>query len=133
MKDLRLTEIWIYPIKSLGGIPLKSAKVMEKGLQHDRRFMLVGEDGLFMTQRIYPKMALFKPSIDKDQLTVKFQHEQISIPAQPTTILPGKSVHIWDDAVSAQEIDSTYNQWFSDHLGINCRLVYFPEENPRPV
>ena len=45
MPDLKLTQIWIYPIKSLGGISLSSAKVMEKGLQYDRRWMLVDDDG----------------------------------------------------------------------------------------
>ncbi|NJN42749.1 MAG: MOSC domain-containing protein, partial [Flammeovirgaceae bacterium] len=39
--SLVLREIWIYPIKSLGGIPLTSARVTEKGLQYDRRYMLV--------------------------------------------------------------------------------------------
>ena len=34
-----LSEIWIYPIKSLGGIRLASAKVLPKGLLYDRRWM----------------------------------------------------------------------------------------------
>jgi uncharacterized protein YcbX len=35
MMDLILTEIWIYPIKSLGGIRLDKAIVRRKGLQAD--------------------------------------------------------------------------------------------------
>ena len=60
MSDRRLSEIWIYPVKSLGGIQVMSAKVMEKGLQYDRRWMLVDEQGTFMTQRALPTLALFK-------------------------------------------------------------------------
>jgi uncharacterized protein YcbX len=45
MADFKLTQIWIYPIKSLGGISLSTAKVMGKGLQYDRRWMLVDETG----------------------------------------------------------------------------------------
>ena len=43
MAELKLTQIWIYPIKSLGGISLSSAVVKEKGLEYDRRLMLVDE------------------------------------------------------------------------------------------
>ena len=71
MTDLRLTEIWIYPIKSLGGIPLTSARVMGKGLQYDRRFMLVGPDGVCLTQREHPIMALFKLSLEGDQILIR--------------------------------------------------------------
>ncbi len=63
MAALRLSEIWIYPVKSLGGIRVKSARVFEKGLEYDRRWMLIDRDNDFMTQRIYPKMALFKLQI----------------------------------------------------------------------
>ena len=58
MADLTLSQIWIYPIKSLGGINLQTAKVMPKGLQFDRRWMLVDSTGQFLTQRIQAKIAL---------------------------------------------------------------------------
>ncbi|HNP97158.1 MAG TPA: MOSC N-terminal beta barrel domain-containing protein, partial [Cyclobacteriaceae bacterium] len=60
MLTYRLEEIWIYPVKSLGGIRLPSAKVMEKGLQYDRRYMLVDESNKFITQRAFPLMSQFK-------------------------------------------------------------------------
>jgi len=40
----KLSEIYIYPIKSLGGIPVNSAEVTDRGLKLDRRWMLVDED-----------------------------------------------------------------------------------------
>jgi uncharacterized protein YcbX len=48
MSGLRLTEIWIYPIKSMGGIRLNSAKVAGKGLEFDRRWMLIDENDMFV-------------------------------------------------------------------------------------
>src|SRR5690242_554285 len=101
MKDLRLSEIWIYPIKSLGGISLQTANVMEKGLQYDRRFMLVGEDGLFMTQRIYPKMALFKLSLNGNQIIIRFGSDQIELPIIPKATPNQLRVQVWDDTVNA--------------------------------
>jgi uncharacterized protein YcbX len=46
-----ISEIWIYPIKSLGGIRLQKATLTERGLQWDRRWMLLDSKGQFMTQR----------------------------------------------------------------------------------
>jgi uncharacterized protein len=130
---LILSEFWIYPVKSLGGIRLPSAKVLGKGLQYDRRFMLVDEGGMFMTQRVFPKMALFKVSINDDQITVTHGAETISFPAVPSNTQPAKPVQIWDDLVMGNEVSPDVSQWFSYQLGMPCRLVFFPEENPRPV
>jgi uncharacterized protein YcbX len=133
MKQLVLSEIWIYPIKSLGGIRLNSSKVMGKGLQYDRRFMLVEEGGLFMTQRVFPKMALFKVSMDKEQIIVTYEGESISFPAIPSTTQGAKPVQIWDDLVMANEVSADISKWFSERLDKACKLVFFPEENARAV
>lgn len=130
---LTLTEIWIYPIKSLGGITLPSARVLPKGLEHDRRFMLIEENGLFMTQRVYPQMALFKTFIAGDNLIITHQADTLSIPLRPTTTLSPRPVQIWDDLVMANEVDPAYSAWFAQRVDIPCKLVYFPEENPRAV
>ena len=129
-----LSEIWIYPIKSLGGIRLKSAKVLEKGLQYDRRWMLTDEQGVFMTQRANPKMALFKVSLDEigGQLRVAFNQDQLFIPLSSVSTIPVVA-KIWGNVVEVVEVSEECSQWFSEHLGLKCRLVSFPEENPRPV
>jgi uncharacterized protein YcbX len=133
MKELLLTEIWIYPIKSLGGIRLTEAKVMPKGLQYDRRWMLIDEHGLSMTQRAYPLMALFKTKLSGSYLNITFKTDSIDILLDPSTVHPGEQVVIWDDTVTTNEVDPKISQWFSDRLGISCKLVFFPEQNARPV
>lgn len=135
MATLKLTEIWIYPIKSLGGIRLEKTKVLEKGLQYDRRWMLVDETGKFMTQRILPEMALLKLTINNEQLTITHSQkkETHSIPLKPTASTPEKEVIIWDDTVKAFEVSKETSTWFSSMLNMPCKLVYFPEENERAV
>ncbi len=135
MQALRLTEIWIYPIKSLGGIRLKQAHVFEKGLQYDRRWMLVDETGKFLTQRVHPKMALFKVSLADNDLLITYAPTQQShsVPLQAKQVEPSQPVSIWDDTVLAYEVSVKSSQWFTELLGINCKLVYFPEENDRAV
>lgn len=133
MPELKLTQIWIYPIKSLGGISLSSAKVMGKGLQYDRRWMLVDESGVCMTQRVYPKMALFKLSFNNGQLIITRDQHSLKLDPEKRPISHAITVSIWNDKVSAFEVDPSYSKWFSTLLGVPCRLIHFPEENARPV
>lgn len=132
MAELRLSEIWIYPIKSLGGINLQQAQVMEKGLQYDRRWMLIDEAGNFMTQRKLPELALFKVQFDATSLRVQFRNESIFIPLE-TAAQPLRPVIIWDDQVFAYEVSAEISAWFSRCLKTDCRLVFFPEQQSRPV
>ncbi|HEU5292596.1 MAG TPA: MOSC N-terminal beta barrel domain-containing protein [Cyclobacteriaceae bacterium] len=137
---MRLSEIWIYPIKSLGGIRLNQSKVLEKGLEFDRRWMLVDENGVFMTQRNNPGMALLKLRMDPDsnrdgelKIVHSGQTTVHSISLHPTKFENEERVQIWDDFVMAGEVSKESSAWFSHVLGQKCKLVYFPEENPRAV
>jgi uncharacterized protein YcbX len=132
MAEVRLSEIWIYPIKSLGGINLQQAQVMEKGLQYDRRWMLIDEDGNFMTQRKLPELALFKIKLDNTNLHIQYHSDSIRIPLV-TTDQPLRPVTIWNDHVLAYEVSPEISAWFSRCLKITCRLVFFPEQQSRPV
>jgi len=140
MRELILSEIWIYPVKSLGGIRVHSAKILPKGLQYDRRWMLVDNQGTFMTQRIFPKMALFKLSLNGELITITFvddwrnpQHSSVILNSSIPPV--GEVIHatIWNDRVETIEVDPRISKWFSTYLGLPCRLVSFPEKNPRAV
>lgn len=133
MSELTLSEIWIYPIKSLGGISLKEAQVMPKGLQYDRRWMLVDETNTAMTQRVYPKMALFKLSLHTDHLLIKYNSQSTKVGLGQQQLSSPLKVTIWDDTVFAYEVDPDHSKWFSNLLDVQCKLVYFPEGNERPV
>jgi uncharacterized protein YcbX len=127
----KITEIWVYPVKSLGGVRLTSAKVFPKGLDHDRRWMLIDDQNVFMTQRVHHKMALFKTSWSEGSLTITHGSDSIQIPAVASG--PEITARIWDDIVSVVEVDSALSAWFSRQLSLQCRLVAFPEERARPV
>lgn len=140
MSELRLSEIWIYPIKSLGGIRMNQSAVLEKGLPYDRRWMLVDDNGVFMTQRNNPAMALLKLKMDPDNnrngdLKVVHSRQSMvhSISLYPTILGTEERVQIWDDYVMAGEVSEESSAWFSDALEQKCKLVYFPEKNARAV
>lgn len=126
-----VSEIWIYPVKSLGGIRLLTSKVLPKGLQHDRRWMLIDEENKFMTQRVYPQMALFKLLYDQEDFMIRYGEESMNLSFYSEAHLI-KAI-VWDDTVEVYEVSKQHSNWLSKILGINCRLVSFPEKNSRLV
>lgn len=133
MREIKLTQIWLYPIKSLGGISLLSAQVLGKGLRFDRRRMLVDDANTAITQRAHPKMALFKTSISNEHLHIKFGEKSLNISLEEHDVSRPMDVTIWDDKVRAFEVGAIQSEWFSEMLGLRCKLVFFPEKNERPV
>lgn len=120
-------------MKSLGGIQVKHASVLGKGLQYDRRYMLIDENNKFITQRAVHELSLFKLSFAENGFLISFNDDSIQVPFIPSNDTEPKSVTLWDDTLEACELGNEYNLWFSRHLGIKCSLVYFPEENTRQV
>ena len=127
-----LSEINIYPIKSLGGISLKNSVVENRGLQFDRRWMLVNEKNSFLTQRDFPQMATIGVEITADGLAVSSENKTLEITFQPDTNEMA-SVKIWSSRCRAQIYGEKINDWFSGILQTNCKLVLMPEQSVRKV
>lgn len=129
----RLSGLYVYPIKSCGGIALDVADLDERGIRYDRRWMLVDEDGKFVSQRTFPRLALVRVRIQKDALLV-------DAPGAPTLEVPFDSgergtftARVWGDAVEVAPVGEGASRWFSKLLGGSYRLVYLPDESIRPV
>jgi uncharacterized protein len=123
---LKITQLFIYPIKSLGGISLKESEVTLCGLNYDRRWMLVDADGKFLTQRTDAGMALFTTAFTNKGISVTFEQDTIVIPFNVETqnVL---QVQIWDNQTTAIEVSETMSSWFSKNLNLHCKLVYLPD------
>lgn len=130
---MRLSEIWIYPIKSLGGIRLSTASVESRGLKYDRRWMIVGEDGTFLTQRAIPQMALLDVALLDEGLQISIRYDlnkSIMIPYKPLTANTVR-VTVWDDTVEALTVSDAADLWLSEQLDKNVQLVMMPESTIR--
>ncbi len=132
---LTLSEINIYPIKSLGGISLQSSEVEERGLRYDRRWVLVDETNTFFTQRDFPEMALIKVAIGNDGLKLQHKRKNIKQLTVPFDFDHSEkdNVVIWDDTVIGEFYNNQIDDWFSEILGIKCHLVKMPESTKRIV
>lgn len=128
---LVVSQLFIYPIKSLGGIALNTAQLTDRGLQHDRRWMLIDDNNRFLSQREHAQMALFKLEVLADALKVTYTDgSTINIPfiSLKENLL---DVVIWDDTCTGQLVSDAIDAWFTVKLGIPVRLVYMPDETHR--
>lgn len=129
---MTLSALHVYPVKSAAGLSLQQATVEARGLEHDRRWMVVDAKGKFMTQRQHPRLALIRVSID-EQLRLEFpQQPPLTLPLVPSPATEIE-VEVWGDRTLALSMGPEAAHWLSNSLETPCRLVYMPNHSHRPT
>ncbi|MFO1326933.1 MAG: MOSC N-terminal beta barrel domain-containing protein [Rubrivivax sp.] len=128
--DCSLAALHLYPIKSCAGIAVDEGLLIETGLQFDRAWMVVDEQGGMLTQREHPRLALVRPTMRADDLVLRAPgmlalHVSLDGVEGPTR------ARVWGDEVKAFDMGALAAQWFSDFLGLRARLVRFDPEQQR--
>lgn len=102
------------------------------GPLHDRRWMLVNEDGLFQTQRKLPKLAQVKVAIQQNFLHISHPSSgAIELAIKDCEQGPPINVQVWQDSLTARQCSPQANEWFSDYCGKKLKLVYLSPKAPR--
>ena len=134
---IQVTDIYIYPVKSLKGISLKEAETGLRGFKYDREWMITDSDYEFLTQREIEAMATITVSIDKDFLLLrspKGSELKINLNAEREESV---QVTVWDDICDAYDEGEDASYWLTDELGYwkgkTLRLVRFCSDRKRPV
>lgn len=128
-----ISELYIYPVKSLSGISLDATELTDRGFKYDRRWMLVDENNQFLTQREHTQLASLQTALGPAGIEVYRKNDpadKIEIPF----VIENRSlitVSLWQDLCQAIEVGKRFNQWFSGTLGMNCKLVYMPDHSRR--
>lgn len=131
---MKITEINIYPIKSMGSLSLDEAQVLPAGLKHDRRWMLLNENGKFLTQRNIPEMALVRFKQKENGFDVFYKDDlnnSIFIPFEVPVDSDKMTAQVWDDKVQAYLMDAYFSTWFSNTFNKKCQLVRIVENDVR--
>ena len=128
--NYEVKELYIYPIKSLAGIRVESAKSEEMGFENDRRWMLIDEENQFITQRKNPILSQFYPKIIADSIEISFQDLKHEFLINETVDEPIFS-KVWDDKSRVFEVNKETSKWFSKILGLECKLVKIANNGDR--
>lgn len=120
---MRLSELYVHPLKSSRGNALESAAVTPRGLAHDREWLLVEPDGRFITGRTAP--GLVRVEVEPSEAGARFAapgrdalvvaHDSFNVPHDAT---------VWKDRFSAWHGNKAADAWFSEYLGQPCRLLW---------
>lgn len=132
---MRLTALYVYPVKSLAGCAVDSAGVDTLGLIGDRRYLVVDESGTFMTQRSHPRMALIRTALTADALTLySTTAGGVSVRGAAYGTAPIRSVSIWKShGLIAEDCGDEPAAWLSTFLHTECRLVRIGPKFLRPI
>ena len=130
---MQVTEINIYPIKSTRRIALSESEVLPRGLPWDRRWMLVDENDHFMTARQHPTLARVQTAVKNDELQVRAEgRDELRLPLMPPEARI-TAVTVWRDSCDAVLVGPQADDWFSDYVGLACRLVQMTDSLVRAV
>lgn len=133
MSSAIIDALYLYPIKSLAGVTVRSAHVTDRGFKMDRRLMLVDEAGQFVTQRSAPKLATFGVELREAEVVVsRADVGSLQVPLQVRNS-PSVQVEVWGSTVMASPVGPAFDAYFSNALGRALRLVYMPDTVERPV
>jgi uncharacterized protein YcbX len=129
---MKVSRIFIYPIKSARCVELRECKVEPRGLAGDRRWMVIDDEGAFVSQRDQARMALLQALLHEDGLTLRTE----GLPDIEVRIPNGesrKTATVWRDTVEASATDPCVSDWLSQFLGFRAHLVHMDAEAIRPV
>ena len=111
---------------------MNEARVTARGLAFDRHWMLIDEQGKFVTQRTVPEMSQIRIELFEDRMSVEMLGMgSIEIPFTATG--PRLRAEIWKDTLGVQEVSNSSHEWFSDALQRKIRLVCMPDDVSRQV
>lgn len=134
MNKMQLEQLWIYPVKSLPGVRMQTARVDARGFVLDRHWMLVdGETGRFLTQREYPSLALISLEMKGDMVELAIPgNGVVSVRAGENS---GESVEVtvWQDSLPAFCVSAEVDRLFSAYLGKPVTLVEMRDDIRRRV
>ncbi|MFK7908940.1 MAG: MOSC domain-containing protein [Chitinophagales bacterium] len=128
----KISELYVYPIKSLSGIKVQKSILTAKGLQYDRRWVLTDTEGQFITQRKLPQLVFFKTQLTEKGLVVSHKDAatDILIPIRGAKEDDHKMrVTVWGDEVNAVIESTVINAWFSKLMGFEVYLAFLPNED----
>jgi uncharacterized protein YcbX len=131
---MKISDIIHYPVKSLAGNHLNKSEVHERGLNEDRRLMLIDDNNTFVSQRTIALLSQIEVGISEDFIILKDRRTDEFIQQPLEFELKETKVKIWNDVVGSHHfLDNSLDEWISERMKTKVRFVYMDESNHRPI
>ena len=130
---IRVSGLFSYPVKSCAGLFHDSVSLDGRGPLWDRRWMVVDPNGVFLTQRRHPRLAIVHTSLESEDLVLRVAGKsEVRVPLQRAAG-EARRVRVWHDDCEAWDEGDEAARFLSEHLGTPVRLVRMTEGFVRPV
>jgi uncharacterized protein len=130
---MQVTDLYLYPVKSLGGVAVDAAVVEPWGLAGDRRWALVDDAGNVVTAReAHELLRLTAHVVDEETIRILDRADGASIPVDTPLGLPPVPVDV-SRLPFAAPADADVNDWLSERMGRTLRLVWEEDPTLRPI
>lgn len=128
-----LSGLYVYPLKSGAALAPRQAGVEARGLEHDRRWMLVDAQGRFLTGRELPAIVRIRaePGARGLHLRIPGQPDQFTEWPQPQATRA--RVTVWNSTVDAVVGAAAVNAALGQYLQRDVRLVHMDARSWRPT
>ena len=130
---MRVTGLYVYPLKSARALSLAVATLDEFGIEGDRRWCLVGDNGRVITQRDCPALATLDVSPNEDGLELQTAGRPPLRVRRPERSREGYRVEVWGDRTGGLAVGAEADSWLEGLLKRPCRLLYMPPTTHRQV
>lgn len=128
-----LSQLCIYPVKSMRGLQLSHAQITESGLAFDRIFMLTDYHGKFITARQYPKLICFTPALIRDGVVIQAPDGKNKTIFFNQFSQQPQATEVWGNHFTSFIAPNEINQWLSDYLQRDIQLRWLGEYSNRRV
>jgi uncharacterized protein YcbX len=130
--EARIEQLYFYPIKSFRGVRTSVLTMDQLGPLWDRQWLLVDENGRFLTQRQLPELAKIELNFDPDSCLELAAADAGSIDFGLNEHMGDLlKVVVWKAEMLAQEVSGEVSEWLSQVLQRKVRLVRMAEGNAR--
>jgi len=129
VSTLELTDLFIYPVKSLRGVRLNEAAIEHGRLVGDRNWLLVDAAGEFMHMRDFPQMARVSADVTPSGVRVQADGMRALDIDRPNVAESDDEsvthVRLWRRSAPVVPVSAEADAWFTEVLGERCRLMAF--------
>jgi uncharacterized protein len=128
-----IRALFVYPVKSCGGIALDQAQLLAEGLKWDRNWMVVDETGQLATQRQHAAMARIACAFVEGgvRLSMTGMASSLFLPFEPQGEERRARVTVWKDTLDALDAGDEAAQWMTKAVGVSLRIVRFAPDVTR--
>ena len=132
---IKISDCYIYPLKSGGSIRVENLELTQRGPKDDRLWLLIQDQGpdrgKFITQRDKgcEKLALVRAFPDVG-VNMKFSapgRRELVVSQDDLSCYDG-FVNVWGDDCAAIDAGNVAAHWFSNYIRKPCWLVKFPDD-----